>query len=368
MSTCALDHAVPKAHLDGCADQACGGCWPAQADQGSRLCAWHEDKIRQGLRELPGLWADLGDPSTWVGGSGGRSGQSGAADGPPLPTTEPRIAARGDIKSTLVGWCKILEDDWAITLPTEDGIRATTRRLITQCAAQAGYARRQITADTTLIRSGDLEPPGIEIYQARIAEHQAQATRMDALAAQHREDATTGADIITALCEHITRQLARILNSEHAESLAWDLLGRTEHVTVTEVVTINHPGVVRTAWRLARPGRPDAGIRVPCPTCAAPVSIRPDHRDDITCRDCGETGDIRWWRTQIAPKGDEPMTGAEIIAWLAEHHRIATTESTLRTWLQRGKVTDQGTDDLGRTLYDPISVAAHAIRRRNEGL
>lgn len=268
LTRCVLAHAIPGRHLDACTEPDCPGCLPAIATTGLQVCAWHERRVRDGLRDLPGLWADLGDPRT---STRPRSGSSGEPPGSPMLISDNRRAARSAIRALLVSWCLVLADDYALTTPP---------------------------------------------------------------------------DTIRGMAHHVAVQAGRLLASEHADQLTHDV----------ETAT-------REAWRLARPGA-RGGVTVACPSCGHRVRLRPDADQDVRCPECGEHGDIRWWRAQLAPKVDEPMCSSELLAWLAEHHRITTTEVNLRVMANRGQITRAGRDDLGRTLWDPVEVAAVLIERR----
>jgi hypothetical protein len=274
---CLLDHLVPGRHRDGCTEQACTGCVPALAAAGILVCSWHENRARSGLRDLPGLYADLGDPRRSPAPSQGtRRSDSGAA----LPLDDHRRHTRSSIRSVLVWWCQVL----------------------------AGR---------------DPETVG-----------------------DPRFVWTLPPDTVTAMAHHIATKTGFILATEWADQLVHDI------TTVTS-----------DAWRLARPGRRPA-ITVPCPICAHRVPLRPNDAGDVTCTECGEHGDIRWWRHQLAPNIDAPMPAPQLCTWLLEHHRIRTAEPTLRTWAHRGKISAAGRDAQGRTLYDPVQVAAYALQQR----
>ena len=125
---CVRDHLVPRAHLDGCQDEACDGCKVATAADGLQVCAWHERRVRDGLRDIPGLWADLGDPRRAKVAPGPRGD-----DGPPLLIADDQRQARSAIRLLLVSWCKVLADDWGLTLPAD-----TVRAMSHHVAVQAG--------------------------------------------------------------------------------------------------------------------------------------------------------------------------------------------------------------------------------------
>ena len=278
---CVLAHPIPGRHLDACTDTDCRGCLPATATTGLLVCAYDERRARDGLRDAPGLYADLGDPRT---STRPRTGSSGSDSGSPMLLSPERITARDNLRRFLVTWCMILEDDYALTMP---------------------------------------------------------------------------ADTVRAMAHHIAVQTGRLLaDADHAEQLVAEMWGHTDDDGN------RYEGRIAYAWRLARPGT-RGGVTVACPSCGNRVRLRPDADQDVTCTECGEHGDIRWWRAQLAPKVDEPMHSAELLTWLDEHHRIKVTDVNLRVMANRGQITRVGKDDFARTLFDPVEVAATLIERRS---
>jgi predicted RNA-binding Zn-ribbon protein involved in translation (DUF1610 family) len=97
----------------------------------------------------------------------------------------------------------------------------------------------------------------------------------------------------------------------------------------------------------------------PCPNCGQ-AELRKDYgtdeSDDMwTCPRC-----LQWWtdhdyRTRILAVYvgvAEALTASQI----AEHYRVK--ESTIRTWVERGRVHRRGKDAQGRQLYDVAEVLA----------
>lgn len=266
---------------DECTED-CTGCLPARATDGLLVCIRCEKTTREGLRDIAGLWADLGDPRRApVPRQGGVSD-----DGPPLLIGDAARDARSAIRACLVAWCHVLNEDYAITYP---------------------------------------------------------------------------ADTVRAMAHHVAVQAGRLLTSEHADQLVHDVAG-----------------ISKDAWRLARPaGR--RGVYAQCPDCASRVRLEMvhllnapctemvcrnlDHMADVTCWQCGSSGDLRWWRGQ-ASKVDEPMDAGAVCVWMLENHRLRMTKVQLRQWATRGRVERRGRDEAGRTLYDPIEVASIALRKR----
>ena len=117
---CVLAHPIPGRHLDACTDPECRGCLPAIATTGLLVCTYDERRARDGLRDAPGLYDDLGDPRT---STRPRTGSSGSDSGSPMLLSPERITARDNLRRFLVTWCMILEDDYALTMPA-DTVRA----------------------------------------------------------------------------------------------------------------------------------------------------------------------------------------------------------------------------------------------------
>lgn len=132
---CASNCTLPRRHLDDCRDTAaCRGCLPARAADGSRVCPGCERRVRESLRILADVYADLAD--TRRGAGPGRMGSSGPLQpeacprcdrGEPCdvrhreaapPLSEARLRARSGMRVDLVAWCTLLEEDFGLTLPT----------------------------------------------------------------------------------------------------------------------------------------------------------------------------------------------------------------------------------------------------------
>lgn len=101
---------------------------PRPAAPGLWVCLRCERQARGALRDLPGLWADLGDTRR-----GQRVGASAPSAEKPLPLSDEVRAARSAIKASLVAWCFILEEDYGMTLPAD-----TVRGMAHHVAVQAG--------------------------------------------------------------------------------------------------------------------------------------------------------------------------------------------------------------------------------------
>ena len=302
---CVAWHNVRGEHLDRCTDTTCGGCLPAKASRGMFVCTRHELDVRELVRDLPALWADLGDTRRSAGaGPGGRGAGDPEAcprcdEGMPCDTphraghealSPARIAARHAIRSTLVAWCRLLDEDLGVTLPRE--------------------------------------PPNTVRWMAH----------------------------------HVAVNVGRILASAVlAEALVAEMLGRYD-ADDTWV-----PGLAAHR-RLLDTGRRPAGVRARCPACESWVRLRDDDAV-IRCtgtlatgEPCPEWGTIEHWRRLVVGQDlDRGMTAPELVEWLATHHRYRASEDVVRQWASRGtrfgRLTRVGEDDEGRTLFDPVRAA-----------
>ena len=140
---CVLAHPIPGRHLDACTDTDCRGCLPAIATTGLLVCAYDERRARDGLRDAPGLYDDLGDPRT---STRPRTGSSGSDSGSPMLLSPERITARDNLRRFLVTWCMILEDDYALTMPA-DTVRAMAHHIAVQTGrllADADHAEQLV--------------------------------------------------------------------------------------------------------------------------------------------------------------------------------------------------------------------------------
>ena len=95
------------------------------AEHRSQVCGACETTVRHALRDAAGLYADLGDPRRGKALGGVRGGDK------PSPMPDARLHARDAIRTALVGWCKVLEDGFACTVPA-DTVRAMAHHVATQ--------------------------------------------------------------------------------------------------------------------------------------------------------------------------------------------------------------------------------------------
>jgi hypothetical protein len=140
----ACDHgcSLRDRHRVECADDQCAGCLSRPALDGLRVCSGCERKAMEGLRGIPELYVDLGDPRRGGGiprfskynssgpkrpeacpecDNGGSCGRK-HREAPPIISDAARDA-RSAIRAGLVSWCLLLEEERRITLP-EDDVRA----------------------------------------------------------------------------------------------------------------------------------------------------------------------------------------------------------------------------------------------------
>jgi hypothetical protein len=122
---------------------------PRQTTHGLQVCGTCETAVRNGLRDLPGLWDELAvKPTTGI-----RSGRQD--DGQPQPLGDEQRRARSAIRACLVSWCLVLheEETWKLALP-EDTIEAMAHLIGVQAGRLlASEHADQLLADvTSLVR------------------------------------------------------------------------------------------------------------------------------------------------------------------------------------------------------------------------
>jgi hypothetical protein len=99
---------------------------PRPAAPGLWVCLRCEHQVRAALRDLPGLWADLGDTRR-----GKRLDNSAPSAEKPPPLSDDARNARSAIKAALVAWCFILDEDFGMSLPA-DTVRAMAHHVAVQ--------------------------------------------------------------------------------------------------------------------------------------------------------------------------------------------------------------------------------------------
>ena len=131
MTVCAADTCRPirGRHVDSCpGPEHCPGCLMPEAAHPSRTCRRCEDDTRTGLRELPGLWVDLLEPT-----SNGATGISGPASERTVHG-DPARWVRDAIRMMLVDWVLTLMKERGVTCPPD-----TIRGMCHVVAVQAGW-------------------------------------------------------------------------------------------------------------------------------------------------------------------------------------------------------------------------------------
>lgn len=163
---------------------------------------------------------------------------------------------------------------------------------------------------------------------------------------------TLPADDVTRMLRHVTNWTARLLGSEHADQLVYDVTS-----------------MAGEARALLNPPR-SRGVRVAC-VGTTEEGERCDNRVDVTvtdpdgivrCRRCGEWGTQEWWVRKAAPDVPDLLTATQARDYLLVHVGVQVSLATLRTWRHRGELHLSGRDQQGRALYDRVHVADVAQR------
>jgi hypothetical protein len=122
-TACVRGCTIRGLHLDACAEAACDGCLPARPAPGLWVCERDEKRVREFLRDMPALWADLAQPIP-----GRRAGGTPKVDG-----LELHLHTRHAIRACLVAWCIVLHEDYGMTYPAD-----TVRAMAHHVSVQAG--------------------------------------------------------------------------------------------------------------------------------------------------------------------------------------------------------------------------------------
>lgn len=131
-------------------------------------------------------------------------------------------------------------------------------------------------------------------------------------------------------------------------------------------------GARDTARAHAYPTAPDGVLLGHCPQppddtdipCGAPVRYAPSDytgHATATCRACGTTRTVAEWEQVMLGGDDANLEGAlytagQLVRCIAVRQGRVVSEATIRKWVERGRITPQGRDHRGRTLYDPLEV------------
>jgi hypothetical protein len=341
------------AHGGDCPGDTCTGCAPSRTAPGRICCARDEDAVSAALQELPDLYAALGEPTTSTGGGSTASEAEQDATPQALP---PVVAARHLVRSTLVSWARVLEEDFGVRLPDERTIELDTRGTIT---------RRQMDVDAA-------------VRAQRAAGDITERARLAKVAESHRrtirtlqDERAAGVDVIRALAGHVNDHRPKLLADDRWGPEPELDLARRGHTERGRIFAEDILDVAHRARGLAYPRR--VVLRILC-SCGARVAVDTDPERYYTCPGCGEYGTLAWWqRREAPPMTNEPMPLAELPEWLLRHHRLAVTLEQLRGWARGERATitaveqpDGAPNVQGRRrLYDPIAVLA-VVREREQ--
>lgn len=82
--------------------------------------------------------------------------------------------------------------------------------------------------------------------------------------------------------------------------------------------------------------------------------------EKVTCRKCGTTQPLDWWRTALQPNAEaaELLTAQDLVPILAWETNHAISEDQIRQWATRGHIQRHGRDLKSRTLYRREAVLA----------
>lgn len=404
------------AHAGDCPGDTCTGCRPTPAAPSRITCTRHDDNVRTALQSFAELYAALGETTTRNSRPGTEDNSSGHLPGCTrglnpdtddicfgcAPAVGGNIDARHLIRSTLVAWCHVLEDDLGIPAPDERQIELDTRGTIT---------RRQWDVDIAVAGmrgiNGDHPTPERRAELAAAAETHRRVIR------QLQDDRATGVDVIRALASHVDdhrpkllgeyvpatcpqcRKADRTTPSAFGGLLAGHIclrcgihigpvidlakggrvpLNAEQHRDRGRIFAEDILDVAHRARSLAYPNR--APITIACSCGGGRVTIDTDPDRYYTCPACGDHGVLAYWqRREAPPMTSDPMPLAHLTDWLLRHHRIPVTLEQLRHWTKGDRpalrpTTPAGRDPAGRrtpALYNPTAALAVARQRTQKG-
>jgi hypothetical protein len=162
---------------------------------------------------------------------------------------------------------------------------------------------------------------------------------------------TIDAADVPRTCRYLTDQAPHLARWQHGNRL-W-----------SELTTL-----AREVRMLANPPRRDSMPIGECPECTTVVRAKAHDPGNIKCRGCGTTDTIDGWIIRIV--GNEPLvTADQLVPILHKRLGINPTRATIRQWVARGVIPQDGLDAHGRAMFDRKAVFHALIRnqeRRNE--
>lgn len=286
------DDADPEDCPPGPNPPACRGCGPAEAADGLQLCNVCARRLGHDAWRIAWFHDALG--RAIAGNSRAQGDHAGGTNrAPGLDLRDPVVEARDTIRNLLVGLVRLIAE--------ERGIAPPWRHELAVEQLPAGFvgpprARRRIRGDNTA---------------------RAFAAYID---------------------RHAVWLAAHPVAAEHAEQLRDTALDP------------------RT-WRLAFPTHSN---RVPLGLCPLDTGTGAcgtrlyalDPAAEVTCRGCGTTAPIAHWLRWQGETTTGIVDGYQAAAALSLTWGVVVEQRVLRVWACRGKLTRQGRDERGRTLYD----------------
>lgn len=141
---------IPHRHTDTCPG-TCGGCQPAQAADGIRLCGHDLGRLADNATKLGRLHTEL----EHVLKAAGQTGPSSSKPGPGTPPRDAVVEVRAEIRHVLTSWCRLIADERGLQLPQRWAVQTLPEGFI-------GPPRRVQRPDDTI--------PAVARYIAKHAE------------------------------------------------------------------------------------------------------------------------------------------------------------------------------------------------------
>lgn len=333
MSTATLcsrpDCAVPSKHRDDCDNKhnlkvgpdACGGCLPALALDGLKLCGLHTDRIRADALTAGQLHTDL---ELQLRRQGGREHTSGSRDRSNMPNTAV-MDARHHLASLLTGLVDLMVYERGFTPPSLRGHWRPTHETPSedvQARLDAEGVGGQGEVGTTKRTASS-----VEVMAAYVARHSEWfAAHTDA--GKHSKalhDATHG-EVLLGGKKH----------------KLWSLAYPSRSRDYQEIGTC--PLIV-TYW--AEDGTLTEG------PCGGRVIWYVEQSSLAYCDTCDQAETIEWWRLQIMGQPDAVIDTVAAAAWLSDRFRRPVMPSQIANWASRGKLARLLSDEDGKPQRDP---------------
>lgn len=304
--------ALPRRHRDGCdnqenlKDEGCGGCLPALAQDGLKLCMLHTERLGEDAVLCARLHTDL---ELQLRRSGRGEYTSGSRDKSNMPD-ETVMNARRQLHVLLAGMVELMVFERGLSVP---GLKVSSRPTRDLVTAEQVTARLKVdgVGGAGEIGTARQTASEVEVMAALIVRH------AEWFAA--RDDAGAHSKALHDLGCRTKDDLSR--------GQVWSLAYPSRSKDFQEIGTC--PLAV-TAYAVDGSTSEE--------TCGGRVYWYPEQSALAYCDLCDQAETVEWWQREIVGVPDAVLDTVAAAAWLSDKWRRPVMPSQIANWASRGKL------------------------------